>query len=159
MSDWLKSLDGVPNRDEILDTVLMIEAALTSMVHRRDKVPAKLRHEINVRAREPLLHLLISGRSAEPTTRAPILITIGRQELPPGGLSELRRDYGRCSEGIGCARQMEVNHRELAQQAKPGPSDLRSGVRWRAADMRQCSTLATTLSARFRGQSYITIRW
>ncbi len=67
MSDWLKSLDGVPNRDEILDTVLMIEAALTSMVHRRDKVPAKLRHEINVRAREPLLHLLIrAGRQSQP---------------------------------------------------------------------------------------------
>jgi hypothetical protein len=61
-TSWI-SLGGSPQRREILDAIEMIEAALTAMVHRRDKVPAKLRHEINVRAREPLLYLLLrAGR-------------------------------------------------------------------------------------------------
>ncbi len=65
-ANWLTALGGAPSCNEILDTIVMVEAALASMVHRRDRASAALRHEINMRAREPLLHLwLRAGREAQ----------------------------------------------------------------------------------------------
>ncbi|WP_428484916.1 hypothetical protein [Rhodopila sp.] len=53
-----------PKRSEILDRMDEVEAALLSIVRRwQDGVAPELRDEINVKAREPLLRMLIrAGR-------------------------------------------------------------------------------------------------